>query len=119
LSLSTPPAVSPSNPSTEITAVIDAYARAIESRDLAQLRSVYATINADQARAFSDFFASTRELRATLDVQSLHLDGNNATARVSGVYQFTTNAGRADRQAVTFNVELRRDAGGWRLIAVR
>jgi ketosteroid isomerase-like protein len=99
--------------------VIDAYARAIESRDLAQLRAVYATINADQARAFSDFFASTRELRATLDVQSLHLDGNNATARVSGVYQFTTNAGRADRQAVTFNVELRRDAGGWRLIAVR
>jgi eukaryotic-like serine/threonine-protein kinase len=114
-----PPLASPSNQRPEISAVIDAYARAIESRDVAELRRSYATLTTDQARAFRDFFASTRELRATLEVQNLRVDGNSATARVSGVYEFTTNAGRADRQAVTFDVELRRDAGSWRLIAVR
>ena len=99
--------------------MIESYARAIESRDVATLRRTYATITPDQARAFSDFFGSTRELHASLGVQSLHVDGNNATARVSGVYQFTTNAGHAERQNVAFDVELRHDGGSWHLVAVR
>ena len=59
------------NATAEIGAVIDAYARAIESRSIDQLRRAYAAITSDQARAFSDFFASTRTLRATLAVKSL------------------------------------------------
>jgi serine/threonine-protein kinase len=104
---------------TEIGNVIDAYARAIESRDMSQLRRVYSTITGDQANAFSDFFSSTRALRAVLAVNSVQVDGNKATARVAGTYEFTTTAGRAQQQPVTFQAELRHDGGSWKLVAVR
>lgn len=107
------------NAGAEIGAVIDAYARAIESRDIGELRRVYAAITADQARAFSDFFASTRTLRATLSVKNLRVDGATATASVSGIYEFTTTSGRAQQQAVNFQTELRRDGAAWKLTAVR
>ena len=112
--------VSPAaNATAEIGAVIDSYARAIESRDMGELRRVYAAITPDQARAFSDFFSSTRTLTATLATKILHVDGVNATASVSGVYEFTTNNGRTQRQPVTFQVELHRDGSAWKLVAVR
>ena len=114
-----PPAPSSTNATAEIGGVIEAYARAIESRDMTELRRVYAMITQDQASAFSDFFKSTRVLRATLSVKSLQVDGGRATARVSGTYEFTTNAGLTQQQAVTFEADLRHDSGIWKLVAVR
>ena len=114
-----PPAPSSTNATAEIAGVIEAYARAIESRDMTELRRVYAMITQDQASAFSDFFKSTRVLRATLSVKSLQVDGGRATARVSGTYEFTTNAGLTQQQAVTFEADLRHDSGIWKLVAVR
>jgi hypothetical protein len=99
--------------------VIDAYARAIESRSVDELRRAYAAITSDQARAFSDFFASTRTLRATLAVKSLHVDGASATASVAGIYEYTTINGRTQQQSVSFQTELRRDGSAWKLTAVR
>jgi hypothetical protein len=99
--------------------VIEAYARAIESRDMGQLRRVYTTITSDQASAFSDFFSSTRGLRAVLAVRNVQLDGNKATAHVEGTYEFTTTAGRVQQQPVTFQAEFRHDGGSWRLVNVR
>jgi serine/threonine-protein kinase len=107
------------NAGTEIGNVIETYARAIESRDMGQLRRVYSTITGDQASAFADFFSSTRALRAVLAVKSLQVDGDRATAHVSGTYEFTTTAGRAQRQPVTFQAEFRHDGGSWKLVAVR
>ena len=99
--------------------MIDAYARAIESRDIGELRRVYGAITSDQASAFSDFFKSTRALRANLAVKNLQLDGNRATVRVAGVYQFTTSSGRTQEQIVSFDAELRHDSGIWKLVSVR
>jgi serine/threonine-protein kinase len=103
----------------EIGAVIDAYARAIESRSVDELRRAYSAITSDQARAFSDFFASTRTLRATLAVKSLHVDGASATASVAGIYEYTTTNGRSQQQSVSFQTELRRDGSAWKLTAGR
>ena len=114
-----PPAPSSTNATAEIAGVIEAYARAIESRDMTELRRVYAMITQDQASAFSDFFKSTRVLRATLSLKSVQVDGGRATARVSGTYEFTTNAGLTQQQAVTFEADLRHDSGIWKLVAVR
>jgi eukaryotic-like serine/threonine-protein kinase len=113
-----PPVSSAANASAEIGNVIDAYARAIESRDMAELRRVYGTITSDQASAFSEFFKSTRELRAALAIKSLQVDGSRATARVAGTYEFTTSAGR-QQQTVAFEADLRHDTGAWKLVAVR
>ena len=99
--------------------MIDAYARAIESRSMDELRRAYPAITADQARAFSDFFGSTRTLRATLAVKNLRVDGANATATVAGVYEYTATNGRTQQQAVNFQTELRRDGSVWKLTAVR
>jgi hypothetical protein len=84
-----------------------------------QLRRVYSMITSDQASAFSDFFSSTRALRAVLAVKGLQVEGNKATAHVAGTYEFTTTAGRAQQQPVTFQAELRHDGGNWKLVAVR
>ena len=103
----------------EINNVIDAYARAIESRDIAELRRVYPAISGDQASAFTDFFKSTRTLRAALAVKSSRVDGNRGAAHVSGTYEFTTTAGRNQQQPVTFDAEFRREGGSWKLVAIR
>ena len=117
--IATPTVSTAANASAEIASVIEAYARAIESRDITELRRVYAAISTDQERAFSDFFASTRTLRATLSVRSVQVDGAGATARVAGIYEFTTTAGRTQQQPVSFEAELRRDATTWKLVTVR
>jgi serine/threonine-protein kinase len=103
----------------EIGSVIDAYARAIESRDVAELRRVYPTITGDQAAAFTEFFKSTRTLRASLAVKSARVDGTRGTAHVTGTYDFTTTAGRSQQQAVTFDADLRREGAVWKIVAVR
>ena len=103
----------------EISGVIEAYARAIESRDIGELRRVYPAITGDQAAAFNDFFKGTRTLRASLAVKSSRVDGSRGTAHVAGTYEFTTSAGRSQQQQVTFDAELRRENGSWKLVAVR
>jgi len=114
-----PATTSPANAATEIGTVIEAYARAIESRDMGQLRRVYSTITSDQASAFSDFFSSTRALRAVLAVRNVQVEGNKATAHVEGTYEFTTTAGRLQQQPVTFQAEFHHDGGSWKLVNVR
>jgi len=103
----------------EINSVIDAYAHAIESRDLGELRRVYPAMTNDQASAFADFFKSTRTLRASLAVKSSRTDGNRVTAHVIGTYEFTTTSGRSQQQPVSFEAELRREGAAWKLSAIR
>jgi serine/threonine protein kinase len=112
-------AANPAAATAEINAVVDAYARAIESRDLADLRRVYSTMTADQSSAFGDFFKNTRTLRAALATKSIRVDGTKAVAHVTGTYEFTTTTGRTQTQPVAFDAELRREGGAWKLFAIR
>jgi hypothetical protein len=109
----------PANPAPEVNSVIASYARAIESRDIAELRRVYPSITAAQRTAFEDFFRSTRSLSAVLAVSDLQVDGTNAEARVTGSYQFVTTAGATQRQPASFRATLRYEGGAWKLVAVR
>ncbi len=116
---STQSATKPANPAIEINAVINEYARAIESRDMTELKRTYPGITRDQQQRFADFFSSVRSLQATLSVTSLEVDGATADARLSGTYEYVTNGGKNQRQAVTFVAQLRRDANAWRLVSIR
>jgi len=109
----------PANPAVEINAVINEYARAIESRDIAELKRTYPGITREQQQRFADFFSSVRSLQATLRVTSLEVDGATADARLSGTYEYVTNGGKDQRQVVTFVAQLRRDANAWRLVSIR
>jgi eukaryotic-like serine/threonine-protein kinase len=113
-----PPAPA-ANPSAEIESAVAAYARAIESRDIAEVRRAYPGITAAQASGFEQFFASVRSLHANFSVSSLDINGNTAEGKLAGTYDYLTTAGKSERQAVTFQASFRRGADGWKLASVR
>ena len=109
----------PSNPQADISAVIAAYARAIDSRDINELRRAYPGMTRDQQERFQEFFSRTRSLHATFTVSNIDVEGSTAEARFAGVYEFVTRNGQSDRQNVSLVASLRRDAGTWKLTNVR
>jgi len=101
-----------------VNAAIAAYARALESLDVAQLRRAYPAISVDQRKAFDDFFRSIRTLKATLSVGNLQVDGANAEAQVTGSFDYVTSNGATERRPVSFVATLHRDRGSWIITAV-
>jgi len=104
---------------TEIEVAVAAYARAIESRDIAEVRRAYPGITASQATGFEQFFSSVRTLKATFSLSSLDVSGASAEGKLAGTYEYVTSAGKAERQPVAFQASCRRDAGSWKLASVR
>ncbi|HEX9488145.1 MAG TPA: serine/threonine-protein kinase [Gemmatimonadales bacterium] len=114
------PTPAPVDPRPDIQKVIDDYARALESRDVNQVRHAYPGLTAAQQQSWQDFFQSTRNLKAGLTVSAVHLSGLAAEAIVSGVYEYdNASTGRGERRAVTFRAVLVVDSAGWRLTAIR
>ena len=116
------PAVTPApiDPRPDIQKVIDDYARALESRDVGQVRRAYPGLTPAQQQSWQDFFQSVRNLKAGLTVTAVHLAGVTAEAIVSGVYEYdNATTGRAERRPVTFRAIFVVDSGGWRLTTIR
>jgi serine/threonine protein kinase len=107
------------NAAAQIAAVVAAYARALESRDIGELRRVYPSMTSEQRSAFEDFFRSTRSLQATLSVAGLQIDGSSAEANLTGSFDYVTTAGAAEHRPVSFRAALRREGSTWMLVAVR
>ena len=116
------PAVTPApvDPRPDIQKVIDDYARALESRDVAQVRRAYPGLTSGQQQSWQDFFQSVRNLKASLSVTAVRLSGLTAEAIVSGIYEYdNARTGGAERRPVTFRALLGVDSGGWRLTTIR
>jgi serine/threonine-protein kinase len=112
-------AATPVDPRVAIESVIAAYARALESRDTAQVRRAYPGLTASQQQGWGDFFRAVRNLKAALTITTLDVTGGAAEATVGGVYEFeNATTGRIDRRPVTFRASLVSDAAGWRLSAI-
>jgi len=113
-----PPA--PAAPSTAgIASAVEAYARAIESRDIGTLRRVYPGLTSEQQRNFEQFFKIARTINVTLRLANVESSGSSADGRLEGNYEFVTNEGRTERQSVTWAVTFRHDGNAWRLVSVR
>jgi eukaryotic-like serine/threonine-protein kinase len=115
---SPPPAPAPPTAS-DVAPVIEAYARAIESRDVSAIRRVYPGLTADQQRGFEQFFESARKIDVTFRVASVDGTASTADVRVTGRYEYENSAGRTERTPVSFAAAVRRDGSAWRLVAVR
>jgi hypothetical protein len=102
-----------------VAAAIKAYERAIESRDVGEVRRAYRGITPDQERGFAQFFDAARSLRATFSVSDVGLTGPVAEARVTGSYDYVTTDGKPEHQSVSFHATLRNEGGTWRLMSVR
>ena len=111
-----PPAPSPA---VQIEALVGDYARAITARDIARIRALYPGISAEQQRGFQSFFNAVKSLRATLTAGTPVIDGANATAHVTGAYDFADADGKAQHQVVSFSATFRRDGTRWHIVSVR
>jgi serine/threonine protein kinase len=114
------PVAPPPDPRPQIELVIAEYARALESRDLGQVRRAYPGLTPAQQQGWKELFESVRGLRVTLSVTALNVAGGTAEAIVSGVYEYqNATTGRAERRPATFRATLVPDLTGWRLSAIR
>ncbi|MEO8193090.1 MAG: protein kinase [Gemmatimonadales bacterium] len=106
-------------PREEVAAVVAAYARAIESRDLGAVRRAYPGITAEQTRGFEQFFQAARSINVTFRVAGLETSGNSADARLVGTYEYVRTDGKSERQPVSFGATLHYEGSAWRLTSVR
>lgn len=102
-----------------MTAVVNAYARAIASRDVDQLKRVYPGMTAAQQSAWESFFSSVRSMTANLEIESFRTDADSAVARITGAYEFMTRAGRNERQPASFQATFHKQGERWHLQTVR
>jgi len=112
---------SPAPPPTvaDVAPAVEAYARAIESRNIAAIRRVTPGLTSDRQRSFEQLFQAARSINVTLRVASLDASGASANARLVGNYEYITAEGRKERQPVSLAAMLRHDGNAWRLVSVR
>ncbi|PYP79835.1 MAG: hypothetical protein DMD35_06890 [Gemmatimonadetes bacterium] len=114
------PAPAPSPPTAaDVAPVFEAYARAIESRDVSSIRRVYPGLTSDQQRGFEQFFESARKINVTFRVASVDGTPSSAEVHVTGRYEYESSSGRTERQGVSFAATLRKDGGAWRLVSLK
>jgi serine/threonine-protein kinase len=113
-----PPA--PPSPATrdDIAPIVEAYARAIESRDIGAIRRVYPGLTSTQQQRWETFFQSARSINVTLRIASFDSSPTGAEARLAGSYEFVNGDGRTERQPDTITASFRKEGGSWRLVAV-
>jgi len=104
-----------------IEQTVTALARALESRNLGQVRQVYPNLTAQQAQEWTQFFTAASNLRVTLRVTSLEQLGAGANADIEGSYDYRdSETGRQMRRLVAFRGTFERSAAGdWRLTLLR
>ncbi len=113
-----PPVAPPENPRPVIEAAIQAYARALESRDVQQVRRAYPGLTPQQAQVWRDFFGMVTDMKVDLAIKQLQITGDVAEAQVEGFNQYVQGR-RPQRQPVSFHATLDRTSGGWRIASIR
>jgi hypothetical protein len=109
----------PDNPRPAITGVVSDYARAIGTRQVAEIRRIYAGMTPQQQSQWESFFGAVRSIQAAFEIASLNVDGNTAVARITGGYEFVSRTGRSERQPASFEATFERDGDRWVMRRVR
>ncbi|PYO36471.1 MAG: hypothetical protein DMD37_10775 [Gemmatimonadetes bacterium] len=113
-----PTPAAPENPRPLIETAIQNYARALESRDVAQVRRAYPGLTPQQAQVWRDFFGMVSDLKVDLEIKQLQITGDVAEAQVEGFSQYVQGR-RPQRQPVTFHATLDHGSGAWRIATIR
>jgi serine/threonine protein kinase len=109
----------PENPRPAISSIIEAYERAIGTRQVAEVKRVYVGMTPQQQSSWEGFFSSIRSITANLAITSLEVNGATAVARLTGAYEYVTRAGRSERQPASFQATFQREGDRWTLQSVR
>jgi hypothetical protein len=102
----------------QIEALLDAYANAIEARDVAELKRLYPGMTVVQEQGWRTFFRTVREVRAHLSIASLELSGGTAALTASGSYDYQAD-GRDQSRPASFHAIAAQTAAGWRFRTIQ
>jgi serine/threonine-protein kinase len=103
----------------DIAPAVEAYARAIESRDLGAIRRVNPGLTSDQQRNFEAFFQNARNVNVTFRITNLESTGASADARLVGSFDYVNTENREQRLPVSLAATFRHEGSAWRLVSVR
>jgi hypothetical protein len=107
-------------PREGIDAAVAAYTRALESRQITDVRRAYPGMTAEQEQQLAQALRSMEQLDVTLDIRSVDIRGNDATALLSGTYDFfSRDSRRRERLPVNVSMSLEQGAGGWVIRQIR
>jgi serine/threonine protein kinase len=114
------PPAAPSPPtSADLAPSVEAYARAIESRDIGAIRRVNPGLTSDQQRNFEAFFQSARNINVTFRITNIEASGTSGEARLVGGFDYVNQENRNANLAVSLAATFRHEANGWRIVSVR
>jgi serine/threonine protein kinase len=105
-------------PAEEVTAIIQAYAHALGASDLAAARRIYQMPN-DQREGLERLWAAGGTIGPNWSVSDIVVNGDVATARVSGFNVFVSGRGQTPQRInVALRARLERRNNEWRLVAL-
>lgn len=112
------PAAKPVDERAEVTSAIQAYARALDQGDLSQVRRLYPGIPAEQRQGLEAFWKAGGTMRARWTVSDVVVNGDEATARVSGSNSITQPRARPSEQPVSLRARLERRGAEWHIVVL-
>jgi hypothetical protein len=101
-----------------VTSAIQAYARALDQGDLAQVRRVFPGIPLEQRQGLEAFWKAGGDMRTRWTVSDIVVTGDTANARVEGTNTVTPPRERSSEQRVSWRVRLERQGTEWRIISL-
>ena len=116
----TPPAPPPPKPATQgdLTPLVDAYARAIESRDMAAVRRIYPNIRPSEARGLLDFFQRAKSINVSFRIEDLSSTTTSAEATLAGRYDYVDPNNDTKHENVSVAASFQREGNTWRLTSI-
>jgi len=106
-----PPVVE--NPQEAITGLVQAYAHALETKNITQVKALYPELDGAQERRTREALNAMEELHVRIAPAAITVDGSRATARVTGAW--TYRGGRLD---INNRYTFERRASGWVIVAI-
>jgi hypothetical protein len=101
-----------------VTSALQAYARALDQGDLAQVRRVFPGIPVEQRQGLDAFWKAGGTIRTRWTVSEIVITGDVATARVEGSNAVTAPRERPSEQRVSWRARLERQGTEWRIISL-
>jgi serine/threonine-protein kinase len=103
----------------DIAPIVEAYARAIEARDVGAIRRVNSGLTSSQQRNYEDFFQGAKNINVTFRIQNFEGSATSADARLVGTYDYVSSDGRDAHLPVSFAATFERSGNSWKLTSVR
>ena len=113
------PSRSVSQPRVQIAQVVQRLARAIESRSVDRLAQVHVNLTREDRASWAGFFRSVQTLVVHLTADRIDVEGNSASASLSGRYEYRTNDGSQGQHSPQMRVTFEKRSTGWFLTSIK